>query len=83
MVLEIKTAWEINIKVAELFKTAPQKEYFAFRKTRWVSVDSVLAFIKEQSMNGNMLVSCEADGGRRGFSPALCLSDLRKELMKE
>ena len=80
MVLEIKTSSEIEYESQDYFSQNNERgEVF---DKRWVSVDSVLAFIKEQSMNGNMSVSCEADGGRRGFSPALCLSDLRKELKK-
>ena len=55
-------------------KTSSEIEADEFYNERWVRVSDVIDFIKRQNEKGNLY------GG--SFSPALCLSDLKKELMK-
>jgi hypothetical protein len=50
-----------------------REEYF---ETKWIEATNLLDWINEQSDKGNL-------DGEKGFSPAICLSDLIKILIKK
>lgn len=68
--MEIRNAEEIVRYGRSVRPDMSRKKYF---KTKWISADSLLNEISSSRTNGNL-------GGEKGFSSALFLSKLIKEL---
>jgi hypothetical protein len=88
MTLQIKTTKDIILKYdyegkVELhYSLIGEWNKPEFNK-KWVSIDSLQAFIDKQRDEGNVIDKVGLNGLTiEEFSPAICLSDLMKELEK-
>lgn len=86
MVLEIKTTKNIINECWDGLKS--NEQYFIFfnptekydKNEKWVSLDSLKEWLEEQIDKGNVEFPGHLPNCQKGFSAAICLSDLKKEL---